>query len=126
MKKNKKRLHYAVTQKIWGSFKVLYQGETLINSNEAIELTEFYNGKNLKPVIYFPRDSGIEKLICKEEKTSFCPIKGIASYWSYKEATNCIWSYEKPIKEVSLIKGYYSFYEDKGFKIIRSQLFKRL
>ena len=119
MKKNKKRLHYAVTKKLWGSFKVLYQGETLIHSNKTIELTEFYNGKNLKPVIYFPSDSGIENLIFKEEKTSFCPIKGTASYWSYKDASNCIWSYEEPIEEVSLIKRCYGFFEQKGFQIIK-------
>ncbi len=116
--------HFATVINLSETIKIYYKGEFFAESDNVVELKEQFRGKDLNPVLYFPRSILLGILIRKEETTTYCPIKGTASYWSYKDANNCIWSYEEPIKEVSLIKGYYSFYEDKGFKIIRSQVFK--
>ena len=116
--------HFATVINLSETIKIYYKGEFFAESDNVVELKEQFRGKDLNPVLYFPRSILLGILIRKEETTTYCPIKGAASYWSYKDANNCIWSYEEPIKEVGLIKGYYSFYEDKGFKIIRSQVFK--
>tara|TARA_A100000164_G_scaffold355385_1_gene363959 strand:- start:184 stop:549 length:366 start_codon:yes stop_codon:yes gene_type:complete len=108
------------------TFKLLFKNELLAESDQVIELREQYKGKYLEPVFYFPKVILSEIPIKREEHTSYCPIKGTASYWSYKDGDHCIWSYEDPLEEVSSIKGYYGFYEDKGFEIIKSPSFKPL
>ena len=111
--------HFAITISRNETFKILFERKLLAESNRVIELREQYKGKYLKPIFYFPNDIFSEVPFSKEEQTSYCSVKGTASYWSYKDAKNSIWSYEEPLEEVSLIKGYYGFYEDKGFEIIR-------
>jgi len=55
-------------------------------------------------------------LLIKTEHTSFCPIKGAASYYSYSDIENAIWSYEDPTQGVEGIKGYFGFDLRKGFE----------
>ncbi len=112
--------HFATIINLSGTIKIYYKNEFFAESNNVKELNEHYKGKDLIPVLYFPKNIFSEILIRKEENTSYCPIKGTASYWSYEDASNSIWSYENPLESVSLIRGYYSFYENKGFKIIRN------
>ena len=113
--------HFAITISRNETFKILFKRKLLAESNRVIELREQYKGKHLKPIFYFPNDIFSEIPFKKEEHTSYCPIKGTASYWSYKEAKNSIWSYEDPLESASLIKEHYGFYENKGFKIIRNK-----
>ena len=110
--------HFAIAISRNETFKLLFKNELLAESNQIIELREQYKGKYLEPVFYFPKVILSEIPIKKEEHTSYCPIKGTASYWSYRDGDNCIWSYEKPLKAVRIIKEHYGFYENKGFKII--------
>ena len=112
--------HFAITISRNETFKILFKRMLLAESNRVIELREHYKGKYLEPTFYFPNDIFSEVPFKKEEHTSYCPIKGTASYWSYKDAKNSIWSYEKPFTEVEQIKNCISFYLGKGFQIIRS------
>ena len=116
--------HFATTINLSETIEIYYKDEFFAQSDNVIELKEQFRGKNLNPVFYFPRCILVGISVRKEKTTSYCPIKGIASYWSYEDTNNCIWSYEEPMKEVSQIKGYYSFYEDKGFEIRRKRIFK--
>ena len=115
--------HFAITICRNETFKILFKRKLLAESNCVIELREQYKGKYLKPIFYFPNDIFSEIPFKKEEHTSYCPIKGTASYWSYKDAKNSIWSYEAPLESASLIKKHYGFYENKGFKIIINKTF---
>ena len=111
--------HFATTINRRETFKIYFKEKPIAKSNFVIELREHYMGKHLDSVFYFPKSLFSEISIRREEHTSYCPIKGTATYWSYRDAKNSIWSYENPLKEVAQIKNCVSFYLDKGFQIIK-------
>ena len=107
--------HYAKIEKPKDTYVVNLNSEKVAESSSIIILTEFKDGNAFKPVIYFPMDCLSN--LTKTDHTSFCPIKGTASYWSLGDAKNAIWSYEDPMEGVQDIKGYASFDLRKGFEI---------
>ncbi|MDX2471055.1 MAG: DUF427 domain-containing protein [SAR324 cluster bacterium] len=109
--------HYAILEYSKETYQVTFEGQLVAESNATIQLIESAHGKTYPPAIYFPPKL-IESLeVKKNELTTHCPIKGDASYWSYKSATNGIWSYENPLEMVKAIKNYFGFDQSKGFKI---------
>ncbi len=111
------KVHYAKTEESNRVYQVFYESELLLESNGVVKLTEHYDGKDFPPVIYFPLAALSDLEMSKTELTTTCPIKGRASYWSYKEAKNGIWSYENPIQDTNRIKAYFGFDQKKGFRI---------
>ena len=107
--------HYATLEKPKETYAVYLNGEKVAESSSVIVLSEFKDGKAFKPLIYFPMDCLSN--LTKTGHTSFCPIKGTASYWSLGDAQNAIWSYEDPMEGVQDIKGYAGFDLRKGFEI---------
>ena len=92
-----------------GTWVVRAAGAVLGESSGALELSE----GDYPPVIYFPRTDIAMALLDKTEKTTECPRKGTASYYSI-EAKNrtlqdAVWSYEDPIEQAAAIKGYLAF-----------------
>lgn len=69
------------------------------------------------PVQYFPREDVETGFLSKTEKTSHCPHKGDASYYSLfingDLAENVAWSYETPIAGMEAIAGRIAFYPDR-------------
>lgn len=70
------------------------------------------------PVVrYFARKDVEEGLLSKTEKTSHCPYKGDASYYSIfldgEILENVAWSYEEPFPAMEQIKGRLAFYTDR-------------
>jgi uncharacterized protein (DUF427 family) len=69
------------------------------------------------PVLYVPRADIDMGLLVKSSRTTTCPHKGIASYYSVQTPAglleNAVWSYEDPFEQVAEIKGYLAFYPDK-------------
>jgi uncharacterized protein (DUF427 family) len=61
---------------------------------------------------YIPRED-IVAPIEPSEKTSFCPFKGDASYWTVAGLENVAWSYEEPKAGVEEIRGRLAFYPDR-------------
>ncbi len=111
------KVHYATTEESDRVYQVFYESELILESNEVVKLTEHYDGKDFPPVIYFPLTALSNLKMSRTELTTTCPIKGSASYWSYKEAENGIWSYENPLQDVGRIKAYFGFDQKKGFRI---------
>jgi uncharacterized protein (DUF427 family) len=65
------------------------------------------------PRWYVPRaDIGAEALHAVEGQT-FCPYKGLASYYDIGDARNAAWSYRAPFEEVARIADLVSFYPEK-------------
>lgn len=95
-----------------GTWSVRAGGAVLGESNDALELTE----GDYPPVIYFPRDDIAMAFLDATDKTSHCPHKGDANYFSVvtKSTTlkDVVWSYENPKEDVARIKGYLAFYTD--------------
>ena len=109
------KVHYSKTEKSSKTYQVFYQDELILESNEVVKLKEHYDGKDFPAVIYFPNLSGLET--SKTELSTKCKIKGDASYWTYREAEDGIWSYEDPTEEAIEIKGHYTFNQKKGFRV---------
>jgi uncharacterized protein (DUF427 family) len=69
------------------------------------------------PVYYFPIDDVRMDLLEPTDKTTHCPYKGDASYWTvragHRVAEDAVWSYLDPISERADIKGYVAFYWNK-------------
>lgn len=68
-------------------------------------------------VQYVPRaDVDMTRLI-RSERTSYCPYKGDAAYWSIRTGRrlvdDAVWSYEAPYPDVAAIAGHLAFYADR-------------
>jgi uncharacterized protein (DUF427 family) len=61
---------------------------------------------------YIPRED-VRAPIEPSSKTSFCPFKGDASYWTVAGLEDVAWSYEDPKAEVEEIRGRLAFYPDR-------------
>jgi uncharacterized protein (DUF427 family) len=93
-----------------GTWTIRAGGAVLGESTNALELTE----GSYPFVIYFPRSDIAMAFLDKTDKTSTCPWKGEASYYSIvtKSTTlkNAAWSYEDPKPGMEAIKGHFAFY----------------
>jgi uncharacterized protein (DUF427 family) len=93
--------------------RVVFNGEIVADSANAIALQE-----EDYPVAYYLPQSDVQMDLAKRtDRSSHCPFKGDASYWSLrvlgKSAENAVWSYENPFDEAEVIKGYVAFYGSK-------------
>lgn len=66
-------------------------------------------------VFYFPRADLVVELTPADTATTRCPFKGEATYWRFEgdgEQSLC-WSYEQPMEQVTRLRGYVAFYQDR-------------
>jgi len=96
------------------SVTALEGGAAIATSENALKLTEYYKGDILPPVFYIPReDIDFSKLTKNEDRSTHCPIKGEASYYSLQTEDglieNIAWSYEAPLDHVAEIKDHLAF-----------------
>ncbi len=93
-----------------GTWSVRAGGAVLGESTNALELRE----GDYAPVIYFPREDIAMAFLDATDKSTHCPHKGDANYFSVvtKSTTleNAVWSYEAPLDGVSAIKDHLAFY----------------
>jgi len=113
------KMHYAKTELSDQIYQVSYKGDVVVESGNVVLLKEHYKGKDFPPVFYFPPNVLGGLGASKTDHGSVCPIKGQASYWSYKDAENGIWSYENPNDDMSQIKDHFGFDQKKGFRVKR-------
>lgn len=67
-------------------------------------------------VVYFPRaDVDMAALIPLAARSTHCPFKGDAHYWTLADAPGepVAWSYASPYPEVAAITDHIAFYQDK-------------
>ena len=90
---------------------------TLADTLNALVLRE----ANYPPVVYFPRETVGMGYAAKTDKTSHCPYKGEASYYTFTAdgqiLENAAWSYEAPFPAMEAIKGYIAFYPARGIEV---------
>lgn len=93
-----------------GTWSVRAGGAVLGESSNALELLE----GDYPAVIYFPRDDLAMAFVDSSEKTTHCPHKGDASYFSVVTKSTTLkdvaWSYEAPKEDVARIKDHVAFY----------------
>ncbi|AZV77530.1 DUF427 domain-containing protein [Parasedimentitalea marina] len=104
-------------RKAIGTWVVRSGGAVLGESTNALELSE----GDLAPVIYFPRNDIAMVLLDRSSKTTQCPYKGDANYFSIVNKStvteNAAWSYEDPIEAVAEIKDHLAFVLDDSVKV---------
>ena len=104
-------------RKAEGTWTVRSGGAVLGETANALELSE----GDMEPVIYFPREDLAMAFFDKTDKTTHCPHKGDASYYSIANKSsvteNAAWSYEDPIEAVASIKGYLAFVLSDSVKV---------
>jgi uncharacterized protein (DUF427 family) len=66
---------------------------------------------------YIPLDDVRRDLLVPSDKTSICPYKGTANYWSVRTSDgerldDAVWTYESPLPESTGIEGHVSFLGD--------------
>ena len=104
--------NHITIRKAEGMWSVRAGGAVLGESSNALELTE----GDYPAVIYFPRDDIAMAFLDPSDKSTHCPHKGDATYFSVvtKSTTlhNVVWSYENPSEGVARIKDHLAFYTD--------------
>jgi uncharacterized protein (DUF427 family) len=84
-------------------------GETLVDTDETVILFE----TSLDPRLYVAPALVRTDLLRPSETTSYCNYKGVATWWSAQIGDTVVedvaWSYDDPLPESTLIKGYLSF-----------------
>lgn len=115
---SQEKTHYAATRPSNRNYRVYLGDELLLESNQAIELKEHYDGRDFDAVVYFPAAT-IEGLDARPtDLSTFCPIKGYASYLDFRDLGNGIWYYAEPLPEVEAIRDHVAFDQGKGFRIV--------
>jgi len=92
---------------------VKVDGVTIAESNKVLVLVE-----TLTPIRYYLPKSALNwKYVQDSDKTTTCPYKGTANYYSIvvdtKGYENAIWWYRFPVAESLALAGHVSFYNEK-------------
>ena len=104
-------------RKAGGTWTVRAGGAILVESKNALALAE----GSYDEVIYFPREDVATAFLDDTDKSTHCPHKGDASYFSIvtksKTLQNAAWSYETPLDDVAQIKDHIAFYANEDVTI---------
>lgn len=99
-------------RKLPGKWVVYARGAVYGETVDAVELTE----GSRAPVIYVPRADMAMAFFDRTDRTTHCPHKGTASYFSIDTKSsvldNVAWSYEQPNAGLEGIAGHLAFSGD--------------
>jgi uncharacterized protein (DUF427 family) len=65
------------------------------------------------PRWYVPRDDVVADALAPNEAQTFCPYKGVASYYDVDGAQQAAWSYRAPFDDMAAIGDLVSFEPDR-------------
>jgi uncharacterized protein (DUF427 family) len=84
---------------------VRQDGRTIADTKRPLALYE----SGFAPRWYVPRDDADLGLLTAAKGQTFCPYKGMCSYYDIGDAQRAVWSYEDAYPEVRRISGLLSF-----------------
>ena len=88
-------------------------GKVIADTHDALTLRE----ASYPAVQYVPRRDVNMAALTRSEHTTFCPYKGVASYFSISaggdRSVNAVWTYETPFAAMAQIEEYVAFYPDR-------------
>ena len=93
--------------------RVKFNGVVVAETARALDLKE----ASYPVVHYIPREDADMRFFERTARTTHCPYKGDANYYSLvdgaRRADNAVWTYEAPGEAVAAISGHLAFYPDK-------------
>lgn len=93
-------------------FRVELAGTVVGETTVAIRVDE----DGYPPRYYVPRDDIEMSRLSPTDRTSHCPFKGDARYWTVtaneRVVENGAWGYDQPYDECSALAGHVAFYGD--------------
>ena len=96
-----------------GRWQVRLAGQVIADSVDALVLRE----STYPQVIYFPRADVAMAQLSRTDRSTHCPYKGDAAYYSVEAggqvAENAVWTYEQPYPAMAQIDGRLAFYPNK-------------
>ena len=96
-----------------GRVRVIVNGETIAETTSALVLRE----ASYPAVFYFPRRDVVMARLAPTARSTHCPYKGHASYYSIRAREgvieNAAWSYEQPYPAMAPIAGRLAFYRER-------------
>lgn len=99
-----------------GPVTVTFLGAVIASADNAL----VFNETGYDPVHYIPRDRVEMAFLHPTDRSTTCPFKGEARYWSISAegtaAENAVWAYDNPHDGVREIAGHLAF--DKRFVTI--------
>ena len=91
--------HQVREERLEGQVRVVFGGETVADSRDVVKVSE----DDYPPRYYFPRTDVVMDDLQRTERTTQCPFKGKANYYSLRAggrtAENAVWTYEEPYEE---------------------------
>ena len=88
-------------------------GRVIADTREALMLSEAH----YPAVEYIPRKDVDMTLLARSDRSTYCPYKGDASYFSIplggERSLDAVWTYETPYAAVAGIKDHLAFYPDR-------------
>jgi uncharacterized protein (DUF427 family) len=88
-------------------------GRVIADTREALTLHEAHH----PAVQYIPRKDVDMTLLARTDRTTYCPYKGDANYFSIpaggERSIDAVWTYESPYAAVADIKDHLAFYPDR-------------
>jgi uncharacterized protein (DUF427 family) len=104
--------HFMRIKPVAGKIKIERNGQVLAASSRALRLTEM--GHDLyDPVFYIPKSDVSAELVTVPGKTTHCPLKGDACYFTLDEEEPIAWSYDRPMDYSEEIRDFIAFYGNK-------------
>ncbi|MHB1439284.1 MAG: DUF427 domain-containing protein [Cuniculiplasma sp.] len=109
--------HKITVKTIEKPIKIVSSGEVIAETSDAILLSE----QGHDDTVYVPIRDAKLKFFKESKKTSKCPYKGTADYYSLsingEEKEDVVWRYIKPTLDFIPIKDYIAFYPNAIEKI---------
>lgn len=105
--------HFMQLDRLVQRVSVHFDGVLIAESSRAIRLLEAAR-RLYQPQYYLPRDS-VLTILSQTEKSTYCPLKGTASYFDIVDVDGAVvsseigWSYQNPLEFSSDIAGYIAF-----------------
>ena len=93
--------------------RVLADGVVIADTTHALTLKE----ASYPAVQYIPREDAKLELLSRTSRTTHCPYKGDANYYTIlmdgRFAENAVWTYEEPYPAMEQIRGLLAFYPNQ-------------
>ena len=83
-------------------------GQVLADTTRAVMLVE----TTLPARWYIPREDVRMDLLTPSDSHTTCAYKGQASYWSYADVEDIVWTYDDPRHEAAPVRDLLSFYAE--------------